>query len=272
MTVHPPMARSDAVLLRSDAGGIATLTLNRPQARNALSDALIAALTVELANIAEERAVAAIVLAGNGPVFCAGHDLKEMTGHRADADRGRTYFADVMGRCATMMKAIVRSPKPVIAAIEGTATAAGAQIVASCDLAIAGANARFCTPGVHIGLFCSTPMVALTRNLAPKHALEMLLLGEMIDAENAWRMGLVNRVVNPGEALDAAHAMAATIASKSPLTLKIGKAAFHAQREMDLDAAYAHAADVMVENMLARDAEEGIGAVLDKRIPVWRGE
>lgn len=267
MTIKPPAS----VLLRNDRSGVATLTLNRPEARNALSEAMLDALTVAMAEIATDSSVRAVVLAAEGPVFCAGHDLKEMTAHRADADRGRAYFADIMARCATMMKAIARSPKPVVAAIEGTATAAGAQLVASCDLAIAGVHARFCTPGVHIGLFCSTPMVALSRNLAPKHALEMLLTGEMVSAENAWRMGLVNRVVNPGEALAAAQDMAGVIAGKSPLTLKIGKEAFHAQREMDLDEAYAYAADVMVENMLTRDAEEGIGAFVEKRKPEWRG-
>lgn len=267
MTIKPPAS----VLLRNDRSGVATLTLNRPEARNALSEAMLDALTVAMAEIATDSSVRAVVLAAEGPVFCAGHDLKEMTAHRADADRGRAYFADIMARCATMMKAIARSPKPVVAAIEGTATAAGAQLVASCDLAIAGVHARFCTPGVHIGLFCSTPMVALSRNLAPKHALEMLLTGEMVSAENAWRMGLVNRVVNPGEALAAAQDMARVIAGKSPLTLKIGKEAFHAQREMDLDEAYAYAADVMVENMLTRDAEEGIGAFVEKRKPEWRG-
>ena len=264
--------QSEPCLLRSDAGGIATLTLNPPQARNALSETLIAALTQAMADVAADKGIRAVVLAANGPVFCAGHDLKEMTAHRADGDRGRAYFSAIMGRCATMMKAIARSPKPVIAAVDGTATAAGAQLVASCDLAVASVHARFCTPGVHIGLFCSTPMVALSRNLAPKHALEMLLLGEMVTAENAWRMGLINDVVDPGEALARARAMAAIIASKSPLTLKIGKEAFHRQREMTLDEAYDFAAGVMVENMLARDAEEGIGALIDKRSPEWRGE
>jgi enoyl-CoA hydratase/carnithine racemase len=267
------MTRTQAdVLLRDDADGVATLTLNRPEARNALSEAMLSAITETIAAIATDRNVRAVVVAANGPVFSAGHDLKEMQGHRADADRGRAYFAEIMGRCASMMKAIARCPKPVIAAIEGTATAAGCQLVASCDLAIAGANARFQTPGVHIGLFCSTPMVALSRNIAAKHALEMLLIGDPVDAETAWRMGLVNRVVAPGEALGAAEAMARTIASKSPQTLRIGKEAFHAQRNMDLDAAYAYAANVMVENMLARDAEEGIGAFVEKRQPVWRGE
>jgi enoyl-CoA hydratase/carnithine racemase len=259
------------VLLRSDADGIATLTLNRPEARNALSEALMAALTAAIAACAEDNTIRAIIIAANGPVFSAGHDLKEMTARRADADRGRAYFAEIMGRCATMMKAIARSPKPVIAVVEGTATAAGCQLVASCDLAVAGMEAKFCTPGVHIGLFCSTPMVALSRTVAPKHALEMLLLGEMVPAAEAYRVGLINRVTPAGKAMEAAQAMAAIIASKSPLTLKIGKEAFHAQRELDLDAAYDYAAGVMVENMLARDAEEGIGALIEKRKPEWRG-
>ena len=266
MSVHPGQP-----LIRADADGVATLTLNRPDARNALSESLMAALSGAVAAIAHDPAVGAIVIAANGPAFSAGHDLKEMQAHRADADRGRAYFTDIMGRCAAMMKAIARSPKPVVAAVEGTATAAGCQLVASCDLAIAGVNARFATPGVHIGLFCSTPMVALARNVSPKHALEMLLLGEPVSAENAWRMGLVNRVVNPGEALEKALAMAHAIAGKSPLTLRIGKEAFHAQRDMTLDEAYAYASGVMVENMLAHDAEEGIGAFVEKRAPVWRG-
>ena len=177
-----------------------------------------------------------------------------------------------MGRCAAMMQAIVALPQPVIAAVESLATAAGCQLVASCDLAVAGADARFCTPGVHIGLFCSTPMVALSRNLAAKHAMEMLLLGEMVPAAEAARMGLVNRVVPAGEALAEAVRLGAIIASKSQATVRIGKRAFYEQREMGLKAAYDHAAAVMVENILARDAEEGIGAFMKKRAPIWEGE
>lgn len=271
MTVHHDAA-TEPVLLRSDAGGIATLTLNRPQSRNPLSEAMLAALSDAFAAIARDRSVRAVILAAAGPVFSAGHDLKEMTAHRGDADRGRGYFTEILGRCSAMMQQITALPQPVIAAVEGTATAAGCQLVASCDLAVAGEAARFCTPGVHIGLFCSTPMVALSRNLASKHALEMLLLGEMVPAAEAWRLGLVNRVVPAGGALAEAQRMAAIIASKSPATLKIGKRAFYAQREMGLGAAYDHASAVMVENMLARDAEEGIGAFMDKRAPVWEGE
>jgi enoyl-CoA hydratase/carnithine racemase len=266
MTLH---ART--ILLRADEGGVATLTLNRPQSRNALSEALMAELTATLAAIAQDGSVRAVVLAANGPVFSAGHDLKEMSARRADADRGRTYFEDILGRCAAMMQAIVALPQPVIAAVEGVATAAGCQLVASCDLAVAGEGARFCTPGVHIGLFCSTPMVALSRNLARKHAMEMLLLGEMLPAEDAARMGLVNRIVPAGEALAHTRDMARLIAAKSPATVAIGKRAFYEQAEMPLAEAYLHASRVMVENMLHRDAIEGIGAFMDKRDPVWRG-
>jgi enoyl-CoA hydratase/carnithine racemase len=269
MNAQAPLAPSP--LRRSDRDGIALLTLDRPQARNALSEGLIAALTAELDAIAEDRSVKAVILSANGPVFSAGHDLKEMTARRADPDRGRAYFTDILGRCAAMMKRIVRLPQPVIAAVEGIATAAGCQLVASCDLAVAGAEARFSTPGVHIGLFCSTPMVALSRNVAPKHAMEMLLLGEMVPAEDAARMGLVNRVVASGVALDEAWRMAEIIASKSTHTVRVGKRAFYEQAEMNLDDAYAHSSRVMVENMLARDAEEGIGAFVEKRQPVWVG-
>jgi enoyl-CoA hydratase/carnithine racemase len=269
--MNAPARPGAAPLLRTDADAIAILTLNRPGARNALSEALLDALTQELDAIAEDRAVRAVILAAEGPAFSAGHDLKEMTAHRGDPDRGRAYFAEILTRCSAMMQRIVRLPQPVIAAVEGVATAAGCQLVASCDLAVAGAAARFSTPGVHIGLFCSTPMVALSRNLAPKHAMEMLLLGEAVGAEDAYRFGLVNRVVPPGEALGEARRMAATIAAKSPLTLKIGKRAFSEQREMGLSQAYDLATQVMVENMLARDAEEGIGAFIEKRAPVWQG-
>ena len=262
-TIAPP-------LLREDRDGIALLTLNRPAARNALSEGLIAALGEEFDRIAEDRTVKVVVLSGPGPVFCAGHDLKEMTARRRDPDRGRAYFTDILSRCSAMMQRIVRLPQPVIAAVDGIATAAGCQLVASCDLAVAGRDARFCTPGVNIGLFCSTPMVALSRNLSRKHAMEMLLLGEMLPAEDAARMGLVNRVVP--DALAEALRLATTIASKSTLTVRIGKKAFYEQAEMSLSEAYDHASAVMAENMLARDAEEGIGAVLEKRQPVWTGE
>ncbi|HMO28682.1 enoyl-CoA hydratase [Enterovirga sp.] len=270
--MNAPTTTDAPPLLRRDEAGIAVLTLDRPASRNALSEALIGALTEELDRIGADRSVRAVVLAASGPVFCAGHDLKEMTTRRKDADRGRAYFAEILGRCSAMMQRIVRLPQPVIAAVEGIATAAGCQLVASCDLAAAGEKARFCTPGVNIGLFCSTPMVALSRNLSRKHAMEMLLLGETIPAAEAARMGLVNRVVPAGSAVAEAMRLAAIIASKSTLTVRIGKKAFYEQAEMTLAEAYDHASRVMAENMLARDAEEGIGAVLEKRQPIWTGE
>jgi enoyl-CoA hydratase/carnithine racemase len=268
--VRTAAAPSSPVLLREDVGDVAVLTLNRPQARNSLSEALIAALSDALAAIAAERAVRAVVLGANGTTFCAGHDLKELTAHRSDADRGREHFRHVMETCSAMMRAIVRLPKPVIAAVGGTATAAGCQLVASCDLAVASAVASFATPGVDIGLFCSTPMVALSRNVAPKHAMEMLLTGDPASADEAFRIGLVNRVVPAGREREEAMALARQIASKSPLTVKIGKEAFYRQLEMNLADAYAYASETMVENMLARDAEEGIGAFIDKRQPRWQ--
>lgn len=256
-------------VLRRDEGGLAILTLNRPEVRNALSERMIATLAGHLERIAADPSVKAVLLAAEGPVFCSGHDLKELTRLRADGDRGRAAFERVMRSCSALMQQVVRLPQPVIAVVEGTATAAGCQLVASCDLAVAGEEARFCTPGVHIGLFCSTPMVALSRNLSRKHAMEMLLLGELVPAADAARMGLVNRVVPAGRAFAEAAAMGGVIASKARATVRLGKRAFYDQLEMPLAAAYDHAAAVMVENMLARDAEEGIGAFLEKRRPQW---
>ncbi len=262
---------SAPILLREDAQGIARLTLNRPNSRNALSDAMIAAVSTELDEIAGDASIKVVILAGNGPAFCAGHDLKEMSARRADSDKGAAYFLDLMQRCSAMMQRIVRLPQPVIACVEGIATAAGCQIVASCDLAVAGSAARFSTPGVNIGLFCSTPMVALSRNIGAKQAMEMLLLGEMIPATEAFRLGLVNRLAQPGEAMEQALDMGRIIAAKSAVTLKIGKRAFYEQREMGLSDAYDHASRVMAQNMMARDAEEGIAAFIEKREPRWQG-
>lgn len=258
-------------LRRATRGPVAILMLSDPGSRNALSEALMAALSAELAAIAADPHVRAVVMAAEGPVFSAGHHLKELTARRADPDRGRAYFTDTMERCSALMRQVVRLPQPVVAAVEGVATAAGCQLVASCDLAVAGGAAQFSTPGVHIGLFCSTPMVALSRNVAPKHAMEMLLLGEMVSAADAARFGLVNRVVPSGGALDEALRLAEIIAAKSPHTVRVGKRAFYEQLELDLNGAYAHASRVMVDNMLARDAEEGIGAFVEKREPVWSG-
>lgn len=250
--------------------GILRLTLNDAGRRNPLSEAMMTALGDAFAQAGADPAVRVIVLAANGPAFCAGHDLKEMTAGRAGPDRGRAYFKKVLGMCSETMQAIVTCPKPVIAEVAGIATAAGCQLVASCDLAVAAETARFSTPGVHIGLFCSTPMVALSRNVASKHAMEMLLTGDMTTAARAAEIGLVNRVV-PAEALrDTTMEIAGKIAAKSSMTLATGKRAFYAQRDMPLGEAYDFATRVMVDNMLARDAEEGIGAFIEKRAPEWQ--
>lgn len=262
--------RRDEILLRETAGDVALLTLNRPGARNSLSGPMIAAIQAALDALRDDRSVRAVVIAANGPAFCAGHDLKELTARRADADRGRAFFAEMMTACSAMMQTIVRLPKPVIAAVQGVATAAGCQLVASCDLAVASEAAAFATPGVDIGLFCSTPMVALSRNVPRKHAMEMLLTGEMVSAPRAREIGLVNRVVAAGQERDAAIALAHQVASKSAHTVRIGKEAFYRQAEMSLSDAYRYASEVMTENMMARDAEEGIGAFIDKRPPTWQ--
>jgi enoyl-CoA hydratase/carnithine racemase len=260
------------ILLREVVGPVAVLTLNRPAQRNSLSEALIGELHAALAAIAADPSIRAVVIAAKGPAFCAGHDLKELTTHRGDADRGRAYFAGLMNACSAMMQAIVHLPKPVIAAVQGIATAAGCQLVASCDLAVAAESASFATPGVDIGLFCSTPMVALSRNVARKQAMEMLLTGEALPASRAREIGLINRVVAPGTEREAAIGLAQQVALKSAYTVKLGKQAFYAQAEMSLADAYHYAAEVMTENMLARDAEEGIGAFIEKRTPTWRDE
>lgn len=258
------------VLLRETLGSIAILTLNRPEARNSLSEGLIAELHAALKEIHDDKSVRAVVIAANGPAFSAGHDMKELTARRTDADRGRAYFAQIMSACSAMMQAVVHLPKPVVAAVQGIATAAGCQLVASCDLAVASEAAAFATPGVDIGLFCSTPMVALSRNVPRKQAMEMLLTGEPVPAARARDIGLVNRVVVAGTERDAAIALAQQIALKSAYTIKLGKAAFYRQAEMRLADAYRYAAEVMTENMMARDAEEGIGAFIERREPKWQ--
>jgi len=257
------------ILLESIDGGVARLVLNRPAARNSLSLTMISTLHEAIDRLGDNAAVRVIVITAEGPAFCAGHDLKEMSAARAEDDRGHGFFTKTMESCAAMMQAIVRCPKPVIAGVRGIATAAGCQLVASCDLAIAGEEAGFATPGVNIGLFCSTPMVAVSRNLPRKRVMEMLLGGEMIDAPTAADWGLVNSVVATDELEDAVMELARSVASKSAATLKIGKEAFYRQAEMPLDEAYRYTARVMVENMLERDAEEGINAFIEKREPVW---
>jgi enoyl-CoA hydratase/carnithine racemase len=271
MPMSAMTADAGAVVRRSDAEGIAVLTLSRPSSRNALSDRMMAALQAELDALRADRAIKVAILAADGPVFCAGHDLKEMQAARAAPDRGRAHFTATFAACTKLMTSIVRLPQPVIAEVQGVATAAGCQLVASCDLAVASSAARFATPGVAIGLFCSTPMVALSRNVSRKAAMEMLLTGDMVGADEAKALGLVNRVVEPDALRTETLALARQIAERSTLTVKVGKQAFYRQAEMSLDEAYAYTADVMVENMLARDAEEGIGAFIERREPRWEG-
>ncbi len=251
------------------ADGVLTLSLNRPDQRNSLNQELMSAITAAIVAAGDDPEVRVIVLAANGPAFCAGHDLKEMTAHRSDPDDGKQFYEDTMRQCSTMMQAIVRCPKPVIARVHGIATAAGCQLVASCDLAVAADTARFATPGVNLGLFCSTPMVALSRNLSRKHAMEMLLIGEMQAASRAEEIGLINKAV-PEDELDAeVKNFAEKIAKKSTYAIAIGKEAFYEQVENKLSDAYDYASDVMVRNMLAEDAEEGIDAFFGKRVPKW---
>ena len=257
----------DDILLRTDPDGVATLTLNRPSARNALWTGLMAALQTEIDAIAQDISVRVVVIAANGPAFCAGHDLREVRGTPT-----REAYEALFAQCSALMLSITRLPQPVIARVHATATAAGSQLVATCDLAVAAETARFATPGVNIGLFCSTPMVAVSRNMGRKQTMEMLLTGDMIDAEAARTGGLINKVVPDAELDDAVSAYARQIVSKSPLTLKIGKEAFYRQLEMPLEDAYTYASEVMVANMLARDAGEGIDAFLEKRDPEWTGE
>ena len=256
------------VQIRQD-GPIRQLTLNRPSARNSLSLAMLDSLHEALMAGHTDAGTKVITLAANGPGFCAGHDLKEMTAERCKPDGGRAFFTTTLQKCSAVMQAIISCPKPVIASVQGIATAAGCQLVASCDLAVASTDARFSTPGVHIGLFCSTPMVALSRNISRKKAMEMLLTGEMLSAQQALDWGLINRVCNPEALAATTTGFAQSIADKPASTVKIGKEAFYKQLEMPLAEAYDYAAAVMVENMLNRDAEEGIGAFIDKRPPKW---
>lgn len=258
---------------RVDHDGVTRLTLNAPKSINALSRAMLTDLSDEFDRIAGDRSIKAVILRGAGNHFCAGHDLKEMTAQRSDEDGGYDYYLDLFARCSSMMQRIVSLPQPVIAEVRGIATAAGCQLVASCDLAIASEEARFATSGVNIGLFCSTPMVALSRNVPRKLAMEMLLLGEFLPAGRALEMGLVNRVV-PLDALEnTAMEMARIIAEKSPAAVKIGKRAFYQQAEMPLHEAYEFTGRVMAENMMTRDAEAGIGAFTRKQpMPEWIGE
>ena len=264
------MAQTESVpeplILRRDEDGISNLTINRPKAYNSLSIECMEMFIGELEDIVSDSTVKVVVVSGAGKGFCAGHDLKDM---RANPEK--SFYERTFAVCSRLMMTVVNLPKPVIAKVHGVATAAGCQLVASCDLAVADEHARFATPGVNIGLFCSTPMVSLSRNVHRKHAMEMLLTGDFISAERACEIGLINRVVPYEELSSSVNELALKIASKSPLTLKIGKKAFYQQLDKDMAGAYEYCSRVMVENMLARDAEEGIDAFLEKRDPVWQG-
>ncbi len=262
---------AEPILLREDQGAIAVLTMNRPEALNALSDAMLEAFAETLQALEQDRAIRVVVLRGTGRAFCAGHDLKEMQAGRAAEDGGKAYFADLFARCAAVMQGIVHLPQPVIAEVHATAVAAGCQLVASCDLAVAAEEARFGVNGVNIGLFCSTPMVALSRVIGRKQAFEMLTTGQLIGADRAAELGLVNRAVPASRLGDETMALARVIAGKLGSAVKIGKRAFYDQIEMNLARAYEHTSAVMVENMLWRDTDEGITAFIEKRPPDWAG-
>ena len=268
LTQSEKQMTEEALVLRHDDEGVTTLTMNRPQARNALSQGMLRAMLDAFIEVSTDETARVVILAGAGPGFCAGHDLKEIKAQNYTRNYTEQLFAD----CAELMQTIIRLPKPVIAQVHGIATAAGAQLVASCDLAISSQEARFATPGVNIGLFCSTPMVALSRNLSNKHAMQMLLTGDLIDAQNAYRMGLVNEVVDAEQLERKTMELARKLASKSPLTVAIGKEAYYRQAELPLSEAYDYTKEVMVRNLEARDAQEGISAFIEKRHPVWCGK
>ena len=268
-TPAPAGDHGDPVII-ARAAGVASLTLNRPKSMNALSEQMLSTLQHRLNDIAQDRRIKAVILRSAGEHFCAGHHLKEMTARRTDSDGGKDYFITLFETCSTLMKTIVRLPQPVIAEVRGIATAAGCQLVAACDLAVAADTARFATSGVNIGLFCATPMVALSRNVARKHAMEMLLLGEFMPAERAADIGLINRAVPEDALSDTVIKLAGVIAGKSAVAVKMGKKAFYRQIDLSLDDAYDHAGRVMAENLLARDAEAGIGAFINKQpMPAW---
>ena len=263
----------DSILLEEFiANGVYRLTLNDAKKRNTLSEEMMAKLKSSLTDATDNKSIRVIIIAGNGPAFCSGHDLKQMTAGRDNDDQGLTYFKKVFASCSELMQMIVEHPKPIIAEVSGVAAAAGCQLVACCDLAVAGRSARFITPGVNIGLFCSTPMVALSRNVSNKAAMEMLLTGEMVSADKAEHIGLINRVTDDADLKQETTALAELIASKSSLTLKIGKEAFYKQKDMPLSEAYDFASKVMVDNMLEHDAKEGIGSFLEKRKPKWQNQ
>ena len=272
MTNTSDSIQQDLLTQELTQDGILRLTMNDTKRRNSLSEEMLAGLSESINQASTNNAVRVIVIAANGPAFCSGHDLKQMSAGRNSADNGHKYFTEAFSMCSALMQLITNNPKPVIAEVSGVAAAAGCQLVACCDLAIASKSARFVTPGVNIGLFCSTPMFALSRNVSNKAAMEMLLTGEMVDSEKAEHIGLVNRVVEDNNLTESTMTMAKLIASKSSMTLKTGKQAFYKQKEMSLSDAYDYTSSVMVENMLKIDAQEGIDAFIEKRHPKWRDE
>lgn len=259
----------DDILIREDMNGIAVLTMNTPKSLNALSEAMLAALQTQLDAIADDASVKVVILKGVGKAFCAGHDLKEMTAARAADDGGNQYFLDLFATCTRMMLSIRNLPQPVIAQAHGIATAAGCQLVATCDLAVAEENTRFGVNGVNIGLFCSTPMVALSRNISRKRTFELLTTGEFMGAAEAIEAGLINRTATAADLDETTLTLARTIANKLPAAVKIGKRAFYEQLDMPVDKAYAHTGAVMAGNMMLEDTKEGIAAFLEKREPRW---
>ena len=272
MTNTSDPIQQDLLTQKLTQDGILRLTMNDTKRRNSLSEEMLVGLSESINQASTNNAVRVIVIAANGPAFCSGHDLKQMSAGRNSADNGHKYFTEAFSMCSALMQLITNNPKPVIAEVSGVAAAAGCQLVACCDLAIASKSARFVTPGVNIGLFCSTPMVALSRNVSNKAAMEMLLTGEMVDSEKAEHIGLVNRVVEDNNLTESTMTMAKLIASKSSMTLKTGKQAFYKQKEMSLSDAYDYTSSVMVENMLKIDAQEGIDAFIEKRQPKWQNE
>ena len=258
-----------ALLERHDTNAVAHLKMNAPEKLNALSEAMLNALQSQFDSLQNDRQIRTVILSGTGKAFCAGHDLKEMTAGRQAEDGGKAYFSELFQKCARMMTSIQKLPQPVIAQVHGIATAAGCQLVASCDMAVAADSARFGVNGVNIGLFCSTPMVALSRNIPRKQAFEMLTTGQFINAERALELGLVNRIAREDELQAATSELAETVASKLAVAVKIGKEAFYNQLQMPLTEAYDYTGNVMVENMLFRDTEEGISAFIEKRDPNW---
>ena len=265
------ITRNNKILRTSiNSDGILFLTLNNPSNHNALSEEMMSNIQSELDESIKDKKIRVIIISAEGPTFSSGHDLKELTNARKKPDKGKEYFKDIMNKCSNLMQTIVNNPKPVIAEISGVATAAGCQLVASCDLAYASKTSTFATPGVNIGLFCSTPMVAVSRNISNKHSMEMLLTGDLITADKAEKIGLINKALDASLLKKHTLEAAQKISKKSAMTLKIGKEAFYKQINMTLSEAYDYASNVMVENMLKLDAEEGIGAFIEKRKPNWQ--